>query len=213
MKKFGFALTAALLAAGSAQAQLLAQPDPPPPTLTKAKPFSLAPQPLLRFYGYNETSINAKLFDDYRTDPKFFVGVDFTPNLAVEMGYVNLLNRGFHYVDYGRAAERAGALGLKDFSSYLAGKFTVPVDERFAVYAKLGVAHSERTAKRGVAYSERTKDATEIDVGPYVNVGAEYKLSDKASVTGEFARYGDTAKKWGSDTNATGATAKLKLGF
>jgi opacity protein-like surface antigen len=213
MKKFGFALTAALLAAGSAQAQLLAQPDPPPPTLTKAKPFSLAPQPLLRFYGYNETSINAKLFDDYRTDPKFFVGVDFTPNLAVEMGYVNLLNRGFHAVDYGRADERAGALGLKDFSSYLAGKFTVPVDERFAVYAKLGVAHSERTAKRGVAYSERTKDATEIDVGPYVNVGAEYKLSDKASVTGEFARYGDTAKKWGSDTNATGATAKLKLGF
>lgn len=212
MKKFCSALAASLLSPGIAQAQLLVQPDLPQPlagTLTKAKPLSFPSQPLLRLYGHKETSNpNDKHFDDYRTDPKFFVGVDFTPNLAVEMGYVNLLNRGFHYVDYGQAAERAGALSLENFNSYLAGKSTVPVNERFSVYAKLGVAYSERTL-----YAKDAKDAKDSDLGPYVNLGAKYKLSDKASVTGELARYGDTAKKWSSDTNATGVNVKLKLGF
>jgi hypothetical protein len=38
----------------------------------------------------------------------------------------------------------SGALGVKGFHSYLAGKLTVPVNDSFSAYGKLGIAYSER---------------------------------------------------------------------
>jgi opacity protein-like surface antigen len=207
MKAFCLVLAAALLAVGSAQAQLVDQPSPPQFEVripAQAQPFAGSFQVFPRSYMRNETAIpDVKLFEDYRTDPKLRAGYDLTPTLAIEAGYANLFSRGFRHVDYGRADERAGALGAKGFSSYLAGKYMVPVGERFTAYGKLGVAVSER----------KTRDKTDVDVGPYANVGARYKLSEKASVTGEYEHYGDSARKWGGATNATGVNAKLKLGF
>jgi hypothetical protein len=54
---------------------------------------------------------------------------------------------------------------------------------------------------------------SDTDLGPYANVGARYKLNDRATISGEITRAGDTANKWGGAANATGASATLKLGF
>lgn len=210
--RFAFAV-AALLAVGSAQAQLLDQPAAPlleKAVPAQAQPFAGSFQPFPRPYAMGADTPTVRydtIFDSYRTDPKLMVGVQLTPNVAIETGYANLFTRGFHFVDYGRADERAGALGTKGFTSYLAGKLTVPVGERFSAYGKVGIAFSQRNT-----HDQKGNPLTDIDAGPYANIGAKYKLTEKATVSGELTRAGDTAK-WGASSNATGVSAKLKMGF
>ncbi|WP_084676934.1 outer membrane beta-barrel protein [Massilia niastensis] len=205
MKALCSALAMGLLAIGSAHAQRVEQPVAPWLTpVEPANPFA-GIQPVPRAYGANETdNPNDKLIPGgYRTTPKLVGGFQFSPNLAIEGGYVDLRNRGFHYVEEGRADERAGALGVDGFSSYAAGKYSVPLTERLTAYGKLGIAYSQRKARRG--------DAS--DTGPYSGVGAQYKLSDQATVTAEYVSYGNPAKQLGRSSNAEGLKAKLKVGF
>jgi hypothetical protein len=144
--------------------------------------------------------------EGFRTDPRLVAGVNLNPFLAVETGYVERIDRGFHKIDPGRPEDVSGALGARGFHSYLAGKLTVPVDDKLSAYGKLGIAYSERKGGDN-GYK------TDVDAGPYVGVGAKYRLNEKAAVTVEAQRHGDTAKKWGGATNANGVGAKLKLGF
>jgi hypothetical protein len=44
-------------------------------------------------------------------------------------------------------------------------------------------------------------------------LGARYKLNEKASVSAQYEQYGNSARKWGSDTNNSGLSAKFKMGF
>jgi hypothetical protein len=163
-------------------------------------------------YIYNGASESTTAFDtafdSYRTDPKLMAGVALRQNLAIEAGYANLFSRGFHVVEYGRADERAGALGTRGFSSYLAAKLTVPVSDQLSAHGKLGMAYSQR-----ISHDPAGLAATEVDVGPYANIGARYKLNDRATISGELTHAGNTANKWGGASNGTGASATLKVGF
>lgn len=213
MKASCLVLAAASLAAASAHAQLVESSSP---GLLKRQPMpqdqaiAKAFQPLSGPYMRNEAEIpDVRLFgDDYRVDPKLKAGFDLNPNFAIETGYQNLLSRGFHYVDPGKADERAGALGSHGSASYIAGKLTIPVDERFSTYGKLGVAYSDRKTHDSEASSARN-----VDIGPYANVGARYKLNDKTSVSAQYEKFGDSARKFGNDANASGVSAKLNVGF
>jgi opacity protein-like surface antigen len=213
MKASSLALAAAGLAAAGAQAQLV-EPSSPSQLQRQIQPqdqaFAKSFQPLPHPYMRNEAEIpDIKMFgDDYRVDPKLRAGFDLNPNFAIEAGYQNLYSRGFHYVEPGRAAERAGALGTAGSAGYLAGKVTVPVDEHLSAYGKLGHAFSERTI-----HDSDTTSARDVDAGPYVNVGAKYKLSDKISVNAQYEKYGDSAKKFGNDSNGSAVSAKLNVGF
>jgi hypothetical protein len=82
--------------------------------------------------------------EGFRTDPRLVAGVNLNPYLAVETGYRERIDRGFHAVDPGRPEDVSGALGVKGSHSYLAGKLTVPVNDSFSAYGKLGIAYSER---------------------------------------------------------------------
>jgi hypothetical protein len=50
-------------------------------------------------------------------------------------------------------------------------------------------------------------------VGAYAGMGARYKLNEKATVSAQYEQYGNSAKKWGSETNNSGLSAKFKMGF
>ena len=210
MKAFAVAAVAAVVAgivlAGAAHAQLL---NVPPSsfqahtlTLSRTQPFPLP------YINSEVPVLQSNPLHTYRSDPKLVLGFDLTPNLGFEAGFANLYSRGFHYVDMeGRPDEREGVLGNHGFTSYLAAKLEVPVGERLSAYGKLGVAYSERDTRDAAA-----RPLKEGDAGPYANVGARYKLTQRATVSGEYQRAGDT-KKWGGDTNANGIGAKLHLGF
>jgi hypothetical protein len=210
MKAPCLVLAAAGLAAAGAQAQLV-EPASGTPLQHQPQPqaFTRSFQPQPRSYVANEAEApDPKLFPDYRTDPKLRFGFNLNPYFAIETGYQNLYSRGFHYAEPGRPEERAGALGNHGSASYVAGKLTVPVNEQFTAYGKLGVADSERTVR-----DSRTTSLVEGDIGPYAHVGAKYKLNDKASISAQYEKFGDSAKKFGNDSNASGVSAKLKIGF
>jgi hypothetical protein len=207
-----FALAAGgLVACACALAQRLDQPTPPLEKASAVQPtvFAGVPSATRLYTGENKsTTVFDTTFGGYRTDPKLMFGVQLNPNVAVEAGYANLFSRGFHFVDYGRSDERSGALGTRGFSSYLAGKLAVPLGEQVSAWGKLGIAYSQQVAHDRAGL--RVRDG---DVGAYANVGARYKLNDRISVSGELTRSGDTANKWGGTSNATGASASLKVGF
>jgi hypothetical protein len=205
---FAFAV-AGLLASACVHAQRLDQPTPPMSERT-ANQFSSSLKPFTYLYnGANDnTAIYDSAFGSYRTDPKLVAGLQLSPHFAVETGYANLFSRGFHFVDYGRGDEWAGALGTRGFSSYVAGKLAIPIGGHLSAYGKLGVAYSQHEAHDRAGWR-----VSEADLGAYANVGARYKLNDRAVISGELTRAGDTANKWGGAANATGASASLKVGF
>lgn len=218
MKTICFVLAAVTLAAGAARAQSLEEAAAPPPTLSSTPPAASVfakVHPVPRTYMGNAAEPvwpgmqDRSAFGVYVADPKLFAGVRLSPNVAVEAGYANLFTRGYHFADYARPDEVAGALGTKGTNSYLAGRIDVPVTDSLSTYGKLGIAYSERTARDQTLRTTKT----DSDVGAYAGMGATYKVSEKASVSAQYEQYGNTGKKWGSETNNSGVSAKFRMGF
>jgi hypothetical protein len=239
MNRMHRAAAAALFAAGAAGAQSLddsaapAARDAATSRLVADRPASvLLPQPAAalsstpavpapfrhigpapRTYLRNEADTdrmprNPSAFGRWLTDPRLLAGVELAPWLAVEGGYVELHDRGTRFVDFARGDEAAGALGLKGSQTHAAVKLTAPVGQRLEAYGKAGIAYSEYKHGNGEG-----RAVTDVDAGPYVGIGARYRLNGKASVTAGYEQYGDSERKWGGASNNNGLKAKLNLGF
>jgi len=212
MNALHFVLAAAVLAGGSAKAQLAepasrarlqVQPSP------AATAFARLPAPFEPAYLVNEGEHPfTGLFDGWRSDPRLVAGINLNRYLALEMGYRERQDRGFHAVDPRDPLDTTGALGTKGFHTYFSVKATAPITDKLSTYGNLGIAYSERRGADALG-----KNEPNADIGPYARLGAQYKLNDKASVTVESQNFGNASQKWGKDTNASGVNAKLKLGF
>jgi hypothetical protein len=196
----------AMFAIGSAQAQLA---DPKAQASREAAAFAKIPAPFERAYMSDEGEHPfTKLFDGYRSDPRLVAGINLNRYLALEAGYAERLDRGFHALDPHSPFDTTGTLGAKGFHSYAAAKASVPITDELSAYGKLGVAYSER---RGADALGKTNANT--DIGAYTGVGAHYRPNEKASVTVESQKFGNTARKWGGDSNGNRVNAKVNLGF
>ncbi len=226
-------VAAALLAIGSAQAQLVDAPSSSLSAETGGRFGPLADgferyQPL---YGGNEAANpNDRLFkaQGFRTDPRLVLGYAFNQYLALEAGYSHLDDRGFHKPNPFNAREMAidealgaGVLGARSYTTYLAAKISVPVNERLTAYGKLGVAQSvvksdgfvtPRMAEAHAGGKSTTVFGSETGTGAYGALGAKYKLNDKATLKGEVIMNG-SADKFRSNSNATGLRGSVGFGF
>jgi opacity protein-like surface antigen len=231
MKPHCLACAAAFLLAGPVQAQMVEQA---PDTYTSGQrattqaSFDKAYRPYPRAYGGNQAAgLNDKAFQGlFKTDPRLLGGYELLPNVAIEAGYANLYDRGFHRIDAG-PENMSGALGANSFSSHLAAKVTLPLADNFDLYGKVGIAHSalkgedakkapeNRAAlmqvRNGKPSGVSIKDQS--DTGRYLGAGAQYRLDDKTTLDAQYGRHGDAAKKWGDATNADSVRANLKMGF
>ncbi|MFK3738345.1 outer membrane beta-barrel protein [Massilia sp. TN1-12] len=212
-----------LFAVGGAHAQTLVPEPEPSPVLLPQPEATLSSTPLLsrpfgkivpveRSYLKNVAEPNpmARLFAPFTrwaTDPRLLAGVQLTPFLALEAGYVNLYDRGTHPVDSTRPEDLNGAMNVKGMQTHAAAKVMVPVGSRWEAYGKLGMAYSEYKHR-----DELGRSVQESDTGVYAGAGAKYKLSEKASVSGSFERYGNS-ERWGGNSNNNAVKAKVNLGF
>lgn len=209
MNAFRAALAAALLAGGSAQAQLT---DPAPSRL-EARPSPLAeafakkPSPFAPYLRNEAEHPFTRLFEGYRADPRLLAGINLNRYLALEAGYRERIDRGFHAIDPRDPLDNNGTLGAEGYHSYAALKVTVPVTDDLSAYGALGLAHSVRSGADAVGKNDNVLG------GAYTGLGARYRLNEKASVSVESQNFGKTGQKWGSDTNGNGVNAKLNLGF
>lgn len=233
MNAKGFVVAAALLAIGSAQAQLVDQA----PSRLSAEPggrFGPLAEGFRRYqplYGGNEAANpNDKLFQaqGFRTDPRLVIGYAFSQYLAVEGGYSHLNDQGFHKPNPFDAREMAldaaaatGVLGAKSHTTYLAARITIPVNERLTAYGKLGVAQStvkgdgfvtQSMAEAHAGAKPAAPFAGETSTGAYGALGAQYKLNDRATLKGEVRTNG-SANKFGSGSNASGVRGSVGFGF
>jgi OOP family OmpA-OmpF porin len=182
MKQLILAMAASIAAMGAAQAQTADSAGTP--AVSSVAPYAAGFTPHA-YVGLGAAIADDRTADEYRVSPKIFGGYEFTPNWGVEAGYTQ-----FH------EASKYNSNG-----SYVAGKYTVPLDGRVSAFAKLGLEHSERTNYARL---------TERDNGLYGGLGLQYALNSKLAVTAEYERYG---KDKTSGAKADVYTVGLKYGF
>lgn len=183
----------ALLGSAAAQAQFVDQSTQSQQPFSKTPTvFDQIPQSSPRGYGKNVAeNPNDRLFNGmFKTDPKLLFGVELSPNWALEAGYVNLYDRGFHRVDERDTGDTAGALGANGSSTHVAAKYTIPITDQLSAYGKVGVGHSEMV--RGDRKAE---------TGIYTGAGAKLKVNDRMTIQGEYGSHGGGLKSFGNSNS------------
>jgi opacity protein-like surface antigen len=106
--------------------------------------------------------------DDYKLGGKVYGGYEFNRTWAAEAGYSDLGDHG----------------ATKSNGYYVAAKATMPINEQFSAYGKVGVEHSERKLNTAALNLKDT------DTGAYGALGVQYKLNQQVALTAEYERYG-----------------------
>lgn len=187
MYKLALAVSAIALAAGTAQAQ------------TAPLPSDAAPR---AYVGLGAAIADNHASGNVRASPKIFAGLDLDAHWGVEAGYVRF---GKVNDDDWIATAQFPSRSAKGYSTYVAGKYTLPLNEQWSAYGKLGVQHSKRTE-----YVGGWEGSVEQDNGAYGAVGLQYALNPKLSLVGEYERYG---KQKTMGAKADVLTVGLKYGF
>jgi OOP family OmpA-OmpF porin len=130
-----------------------------------------------------------------KTGGKLFLGYDFNKNWAIEGGYVS----------FGKPTVTfpTGVRTLDQSSWYLAGKGTAPINEKFGLFAKLGIS-SNRTKMTTTVPA--ASNANETKAGALFGIGAEYAFSDRVGLVGELESYGNFGKNAATATTGAGRT-------
>jgi opacity protein-like surface antigen len=189
MNKTILVLLATLSTAAAAQAQTTASTLP---VTADTAPHA--------YVGIGIANAENRIVDAWKPDAKIFAGYQFDRNLGVETGYTRFGRVGFHFPgDYG------GIDGsTRGNAAYVAGTYTLPLNDRVAAYGKLGVEYSQRR------YNSTVGALSEHDTGLYAGAGLQVKLTDKLALTSEYERYG---KKKTLGAKADVFTLGLKYGF
>lgn len=186
-----FALS--ILFVGTAQAQFEQQPGGQQQQFGKSPTlFEKGLERRAYVYGKNlAENPNDRLFNGvFKTDPRLILGVEMSPNWALEAGYVPLVDRGFHRVDERDTSDTAGALGANGSSTHAAVKYTLPITDQLSAYGKVGVGRSEMTQGGGTA-----------ETGIYTGAGAKLKINERTTVGGEYGSHGGGLKSFGNSNS------------
>jgi OOP family OmpA-OmpF porin len=69
---------------------------------------------------------------------------------------------------------------------YVAGKASMPINDQFSAFGKLGVENSHRSYSTTAGMG-----GSNSDTGVYAGVGVQYNLNQKVALTAEYERYGN----------------------
>jgi len=111
---------------------------------------------------------------------RILAGYNFNQTWAIEGGYADFGTAKYNFSN--------GSLNTKTHSLYVAAKASVPLDEKFSLFGKLGAARNDvdrEGSGSGTAFTQSF-----IHGSLYAGVGAEYKLNDKFAVTFELEHCG-----------------------
>jgi OOP family OmpA-OmpF porin len=144
------------------------------------------------YVGIGAATADNKSSDEYKTNAKIYGGYEFDQNWGVEAGYTNF------------DKENIPSGNVKGSGTYVAGKYSMPLGDRFTGYGKLGVSYNERK------FSGLGTEVNNYDTGLYGGVGVEYKLNEKLALNAEYERYGKD-KQFGAKADVY--TVGLKYGF
>ncbi|MDA9050038.1 outer membrane beta-barrel protein [Pseudomonadales bacterium] len=154
-------------------------------------------------------------FDDKDTSYKLQLGYSFTPNFAVEGGYIDLgkfqYSAAFTGPAVGSAVAEVKAAGIN-----LGAVASYPMNDQFEIFGKLGIINAKVEASAtasggGVTLSE---NISETKVKGYWGVGAAYNFNKQLGLHLAWERFnklGDDEKTGESDVYLV--SLGLKLSF
>jgi OOP family OmpA-OmpF porin len=181
MKKLIFALIASTAAMTAAQAQNTTPPR--------------------SYIGVGIATANQAGGDDYKANAKVFGGYEVNQNWAAEAGYTK-----FRSADVSVRENGVSVPGSADgYGIYVAGKYTMPINEKFAAYGKLGVSNSKRAVSTATG-----NNYSKYDTGAYGGLGVQYNLNQNVAFNAEYERYGKD-KDFGAKADVW--TVGLKYAF
>lgn len=164
MNKLLITLAASMVAIGSAQAQNL----------------SVDGSTSRAYIGASVSGAKNQTIDDWKAGGKIFGGYNIDGNWAVEAGHTRFGSENYRVT----SAPGFPDAHIKSNSTYLAAKYTLPLNGALSAYGKLGASYNER--KSGFMNTSWT----ERDTGLYGAVGLQYALTQNVSLVGEYERYG-----------------------
>lgn len=183
MKHLILALIAAAAASGAAHAQTAGQ----------------APG---AYAGLAVSSVDKLMRDGRSTELKVFGGYEFDQKLGVEAGVHRLGRESLDLLHNGEPLTARA----KGYNSYVAGKYTLPINDRLAAVGKLGMSYTviKHTDSRNLGSHK------EENSGLYAGLGMQYKVTDKVALTAEYERFG---RRDGSLDHNDAWSLGLKYGF
>ncbi len=142
---------------------------------------------------WKDDSPIASGIDRSDTSYKVFGGYEFTPNVAVELGYADL----------GKFEGSAG--DVKSRATYLDAVGTLPFNDQWAAIGRVGVVDSHT---RVINLGARDSDH---DTGLKVGAGLQYSFSPTTAVRGEWERYrvGAVTERANIDVYSLGLVVKF----
>jgi OmpA-OmpF porin, OOP family len=125
-----------------------------------------------------------------------FAGYNFDKRWAVEGGYTDLGDFTYNYRGIGVLAGTNGQANYEARSWWLAGKGTFPINDRFEVYGKLGLAFN-RAEVSGASNNAALNTAIgapfsneKTHTGLLAGLGAEYRFNNKVGLRLDYTDYG-----------------------
>jgi OOP family OmpA-OmpF porin len=140
--------------------------------------------------------------EGWKASGKIFGGYEFNQTWGVEAGYTDFRKSDVNY-SIGGANVRGETEG---HSAYLAAKATLPVNEQFSVYGKLGAARNKSELHLVNAAASMSRSKTEA----YGAVGAQYSLNQDVALIAEYERYGKS-KDFGQKADVLTIGAKYSF--
>lgn len=152
-------------------------------------------------YAGAAVSSVGKMADDGRKgQAKIFGGYEFDQNWGVEAGVTNRSSETANLLIDGQVSSGK----VRGYNSYVAGKYTMPINEQFSAYGKLGMSYNV------VRYSGSGVNHKHDDTGLYAGLGVQYKLNEKVALTAEYERSG---KREGANDPNDAWSLGVKYGF
>ncbi len=171
MKKLIFAVIAGVAVAGAVQAQ-----ETFPKTYVGVGVASADHD----FTVPGATNTNA---DGWKSSGKVFAGYEFNQNWGAEVGYTDTRKSNANYTINGVR----GSAQSEGSSTYLAAKYSYPINDQFSAYTKLGAVYNESS----LSTTTPGLSADDSRTGAYGALGVKYNLTPKVAVVAEYERYGD----------------------
>ena len=138
------------------------------------------------------------------TAAKIYAGASLDKNFGVELGYA----------DFGRANKsfsNGNTISANSNAFYIAATATAPINDQFAVFAKLGVTANR--SKISVTSPTGSGSTKRNNTDALIGVGASYALSKDLSAVVEYENFGKVAKSGGDSVKAEMYSVGLRYKF
>jgi len=125
--------------------------------------------------GVGQSFVDEGRYDDHDTAFSAFGGYQFNKYFALEGGYV----------DFGEIEADVAGPSFEGDSTYISAVGTLPLNDRFAVYAKAGI----HRWNLDTSLPALTGTADDNNTDPTYGVGAQYRFNDRFSMRTGYDRF------------------------